>query len=239
MAAGDRRCSPACGPSTASRSRCGSTRWSPASGPTWASSSSATTWRRSKAKAAEIERVVEGDPRGGRRRRPSRSRACRCSGSSVDTEALSRYGVPAEAGARRRQGRRAASRSARSSSPGDASRWSSGSPMAYRDDPNALEQDPHPDRERAAAPAHPARPPRGDRRPLDHPARVGRAADHRPGQRPGPRHRLVRRGGPGADRPRGEAPDRLHDRVGRPVREPAAGREAALHRRAARPWPSS
>ncbi len=75
-----------------------------------------------------------------------------------------------------------------------------------------------------------------DDRPLDDPARVGRAADRRPGQRPGPRHRLLRRRGPGADRPRGGAPGRLHRSSGAASSRTCERAETRLlHRRAARP----
>ena len=162
-----------------------------------------------KAKAAEIERVVEEIP----------------GAADVTTEQITglpgppRRGRPAgplplrrlgRAGARRRRGRWAASPSARSSEPGRRFPLVVRLPMSYRDDPTALEKILIPTASGQTAPPHPARPPGRDDRPLDHPARVGRAADRRPGERPGPRHRLVRRGGPGADRPRGGAPARLH-----------------------------
>ena len=110
-------------------------------------------------------------------------------------------------------------------------------PVSYRDDPQALESIFIPTASGQRLPLTRLASLRRDGRPLDHPTRLGRAANRRPGERPGPRHRLVRRGGPGANRPGGEAPDRLHHRLGRPVRAPGAGREAALHRRAARPRP--
>ena len=76
-------------------------------------------------------------------------------------------------------------------------------PMSYRDDPRALEKILIPTASGQRLAPDTAGPCRGDDRPLDDPARVGPAADRRPGQRPGPRHRLVRRGGPGEDRPPG------------------------------------
>ena len=155
----------------------------------------------------------------------------------VDSEALSRHGVPAQAGRSTPSRPSAASTSARSSSPGGGSRSSSACRCRYRDDPDALEKILIPTAAGQRLPLTRLATARRDDRPLDHPARVGPAADHRPDERPGPRHRLVRRGGPGANRPRGEAPDRLHHRVGRPVREHEPGREAALHRRAAGPGP--
>ena len=157
-----------------------------------------------KDKAAEIERVVKKIPGAadvateqitgpagaagrGRPRRPV---------------ALRRLGA---AGARRRrdggrhQGRRdPASRSA-------DSRWSSACRCRTATTRRALEKILITTASRPAAAAHAAGHAGGDDRPVDDPARVGPAADRRPGQRPRPRHRLVRQGGPGADRPRGRS----------------------------------
>ena len=114
-----------------------------------------------KAKAAEIERGGQGDPRRGRRRRPSRSPACPCCGSRSISEALSRYGVPA------RQVLDAVAAVGGIDvgeilEPGRRFPLVVRLPMAYRDDPKALETDPDHDRDGPAAAAHPARPARGD-----------------------------------------------------------------------------
>ena len=108
----------------------------------------------------------------------------------------------------------------------------------YRDDPQALETILIPTASGQRLPlTRLARLVETDR-PLDDPARVGPAADRRPGERPRPRHRLVRRGGPGSGSAREvRAAGRLLDRVGRPVREPEPRRAAAAASSCRWPWP--
>ena len=145
--------------------------------------------RRSRAPRTSTTEQITGPPGPPRRGRPARP--------SPATASRPRQVLDAVKAAGRHR------RSARSIEPGRRFPLVVRLPMSYRDDPKALEKILIPTASGQTAPAHPARPPGRDDRPLDHPARVGRAADRRPGERPGPRHRLVRRGGPGADRPRG------------------------------------
>ena len=234
---GDRRSSPACGPSTASRSRCGSTRWSRASGPTSGSSSSATTWRCLKAKAAEIERVVKQIPGAADVSDRADHRAAGAPGRSRSATPFPATACPPGRCSTPSR-RRAASRSARSWSRADGSRSSSGCRC-----PTATTRRPW---RRCSIPTA-----SGQRLPLTRLARLEETTGPSTIQREWGQRRIVVQanvrgrdigsfveGGPGADRPRGGATaGRLHDRVGRAVREHAAGRAAALHRRAAGPGP--
>ena len=159
-----------------------------------------------KAKAAEIEQVVKSIP-GAADTTTEQVTGLPVLRVNVDNEALSRYGVPAEAGARRRQGRRRHRRSARSSSPGRRFPLVVRLPAGLPRGPARPGADLHPDRVRAAAPALAPRPARGER---PGPSTIQRDwGERRIIVQTNVRGRdiaLVRRGGPGANRPRGEAP---------------------------------
>ncbi len=184
-----------------------------------------------KAKAEEIEKVVKSIP-GAADTTTEQVTGLPVLRIRVDNEALSRYGVPAQQvlDAVKAVGGIDVGEIIE---PGRRFPLVVRLPMAYREDPQALETDPDPDRVRAAPAAHPTRADRRKHRAIDHPTRLGRAADHRADERPGTRHRLLRERGPGANRSGGRTARRLHHRVGRAVRAFGAGREAALYRRAA------
>ena len=232
---GDRGAPRHAGASTPSRSRCGSTRWSRASGPTSASSSSATTWRSLKAKAAEIERVVEEDPRRGRRRRTSRSRASPSCGS-------------------RSTGRPSPATASRPRQVLDAVAAAGGIAVGEILEPGAAVPAGRP--APARLPRRPGKPwsgilittASGQRLPLTHLARFEETQGPSTIQREWGQRRIVvqanvrgRDIGSFVEEAQArigrevELPDRLHDRVGRPVREPERARAAALPRRAAGP----
>ena len=137
--------------------------------------------------------------------RPSRSPACRCSGSRSTGTPCPATASPARQVLDAVKPRRAASTSARSWSPAAGSRWSSGCRCRTATTRSALEKILIPTASGQRLPLTRLARLEETTGPVHDPARVGPAADRRPGQRPGPRHRLVRQGGPGADRPRGDA----------------------------------
>ena len=108
-------------------------------------------------------------------------------------------------------------------------------PESYRDDPHALEQVLIATATGQRLPLDVARPPgRGDGA-LDHPTRLGTAADRRPGQCQGTRPRFLRGRSPKPHQGPGGHPQRLHARMGRTIPAHAAGGAASLHRRAPGP----
>ena len=153
-----------------------------------------------KAKAEEIEKVVKAIP-GAADTTTEQVTGLPVLRIRVDNEALSRYGVPAQqvldTDQGRRRHRRRRDHRARATLParGPAA---DGVPRG----PAGPGTDPHHDRGRAAPAADPACADRREHRAIDHPTRLGRAPDHRPDECQGPRPRLVREGGPGANRPR-------------------------------------
>ena len=157
-----------------------------------------------KEKAAEIERVVKDDPRGGRRLDRADHRACPVLRIEVDRDALSRFGVPArqvldaitEAGG---------IKVGEVLEPGRRFPLAVRLPMSYRDDPKALEKILIPTAS-------------GQRLPLTRLARLEETTGPSTIQREWGQRRIVVQanirgrdmgsfveGGPGADRARGEA----------------------------------
>ena len=184
------------------------------------------------ASAIGRSRVVSPGSRGGRRQGRADGRRCRTCASSIDRDAIARYGINASQvldvvqtmGGRRsaRCSRAAALRICRCGSPpriAQRCRAASGSckvadPQRPADPALAARRDP-----RRGGP--------GADQPREHPP-----AHHRRGQRPRPRPRELRRRRRSArSRRKVKLPPGYCDRVGRAVREPAA--------RVARGWPSS
>ena len=160
-----------------------------------------------KAKADEIEKVVKSIP-GAADTTTEQVTGLPVLRIRVDNEALSRYGVPAQQvlDAIKAVGGIDVGEIIE---PGRRFPLVVRLPMAYREDPQALEQILDPHRVRATAAAHPARADRGKHRTIDHPTRLGRASHHRADERAG-----AATSAHSSKKPRSESAARLHLPVG-------------------------
>ena len=189
-----------------------------------------------KAKAEEIEKVVKSIP-GAADTTTEQVTGLPVLRIRVDNEALSRYGVPAQQvlDAVKAVGGIDVGEIIE---PGRRFPLVVRLPMAYREDPQALEQISIPTASGQRLPLTQLVRIEEEHGTIDHPTRLGRAADHRADERQGPRHRLIRQGSPGANRPRGRT-SRSVTRIewGGQFEHLERAEKRLYHRRAAGPGP--
>ncbi len=188
-----------------------------------------------KAKAEEIEKVVKSIP-GAADTTTEQVTGLPVLRIRVDNEALSRYGVPAQQVLDTHQGRRR-HRRRRDHRAGET--LPAGGPAAdgVPRGPDALEQILITTASGQRLPLTQLVRIEESTGPVDHPARLGRAADHRADERQRTRHRLIRQRSPGANRPRGSIAGRLHRSNGAGSSSTWSGPRGGSISSCRSPWP--